>query len=140
MKYVYGPAKSGYERDSVIASNFSGRIEAGIGLERLTTIPMPCRGALPTLRARVKSVASSAEEGIQQKPVIPRSDPISILKNGLSTVRHHKRGWLKEDHLKSGVLDGTKEKLYARIWADYTAQQIYIQAQKDILDHEGNYR
>jgi hypothetical protein len=46
---------------------------------------------------------------------------------------HHKRGWLKDDHLKNGVLDGTKEKLHARIWADYTAQQIYIQAQKDIL-------
>ncbi len=36
----------------------------------------------------------------------------------------------------SGKLDGTKESLYSRVWADYNAQLIHVRAQKDILGDE----
>jgi hypothetical protein len=56
-----------------------------------------------------------------------------ILKAGVRTVRHHKVGWLPEDLLANGTLDGTKDSLYKRLFADYQAQQIHIRAQKDIM-------
>ena len=62
-----------------------------------------------------------------------RNDPISVLKAGLRTVRHHTAGWLKDDLIADGKLDDTKEAIYAKMFADYQAQQIYIRAQKDIL-------
>jgi hypothetical protein len=63
-------------------------------------------------------------------------DPIAILKAGVRTVRHHKLGWLQEDLLANGTLDGTKDALYKCLFADFQAQQIHIRAQKDILgDH-----
>jgi hypothetical protein len=66
------------------------------------------------------------------------SDPIGVLKAGLTTVRHHTLGWLKADLIASGELDGTKEAIHAKIWADYTAQKIYIRAQQDIMGEEFN--
>ncbi len=48
-------------------------------------------------------------------------------------MRHHTYGWLREDLTASGKLDGTKDSLYSRVWADYNAQLIHIRAQKDIL-------
>jgi hypothetical protein len=66
------------------------------------------------------------------------SDPIGVLKAGLLTVRHHTLGWLKEDLIASVELDGTKEALHAKIWADYTAQKIYVRAQQDIMGEEFN--
>ena len=62
-----------------------------------------------------------------------RNDPISVLKAGLRTVRHHTAGWLKDDLMAEGKLEDTKEAIYAKMFADYQAQQIYIRAQKDIL-------
>jgi hypothetical protein len=67
-----------------------------------------------------------------------RNDPITLLKSGLRTVRHHTAGWLKEDLIANGTLDGTKEALYGRMFADYQAQQIYIRAQQDILGEDYN--
>jgi hypothetical protein len=61
------------------------------------------------------------------------ADPIGILKEGLRSVRHHTFGWLRDDLLASGKLDGQKESLYSRVWSDYSAQLIYVRAQKDIL-------
>ena len=60
-------------------------------------------------------------------------DPIGILKAGMRSVRHHTYSWLREDLTASGKLDGTKESLYSRVWADYNAKLIHIRAQKDIL-------
>ncbi len=51
----------------------------------------------------------------------------------MRSVRHHTYGWLREDLMAIGKLDGTKESLYSRVWADYNAQLIRIRAQKDIL-------
>ena len=67
-----------------------------------------------------------------------RNDPISVLKAGLRTVRHHTAGWLKEDLIANGSLDGSKEALYAKMFSDYQAQKIYIRAQQDILGEDFN--
>ncbi len=67
-----------------------------------------------------------------------RNDPIAVLKAGLRTVGHHTAGWLREDLIANGTLDGNKEAVYAKMFADYQAQQIYIRAQKDILGEDFN--
>jgi hypothetical protein len=54
------------------------------------------------------------------------SDPIETPKAGLQTVRNHTLGWLKEDLMACGDLDGSKEAYHAKIWADNNAQKIYI--------------
>ncbi len=66
------------------------------------------------------------------------SDPIGVLKAGTRTVRHHTKGWLKEDLIASGHLDGSKGALHAKVWADYSAQKLYIRAQQDILGDDFN--
>ncbi len=66
------------------------------------------------------------------------NDPIQVLKAGLRTVRHHTIRWLKDDLMIDGKLDGTKEKLYAKMFADYNAQKIYIRAQQDIMGEDFN--
>jgi hypothetical protein len=66
------------------------------------------------------------------------NDPIAVLKAGLRTVRHHQLGWLKEDLIASGTLDGSKEGVYAKMFANFQAQQIYIGAQQDILGEDFN--
>jgi hypothetical protein len=66
------------------------------------------------------------------------SDPIAVLKAGTRFVRHHTKGWLKEDLLATGDLDGSKNGLHAKVWADYNAQKLYIRAQQDILGEDFN--
>ena len=44
VKYIYGPATVNATHDNVIGSSINGRLEAGIGLSRLTTIAMPMKG------------------------------------------------------------------------------------------------
>jgi hypothetical protein len=51
-------------------------------------------------------------------------------------VRHHKAGWLKDDLMLAGKLDGTKSALHGKIWADYKAQQIHIRAQKEVMGED----
>ncbi len=53
-------------------------------------------------------------------------------------MRHHTAGWLKEDLIANGSLDGSKEALYAKMFADFQAQKIYIRAQQDILGEDFN--
>ncbi len=67
---------------------------------------------------------------------LERNGPITVLKAGLKTVRHHTKGWLLDDLVANGTLDGSKEALYAKIFADYQAQQVYIRAQKDTLGED----
>ncbi len=75
-----------------------------------------------------------------EKPTLKYNthDPIQVLKAGLRTVRHHARGWLKGDLLREGKLDGSKESLYTKLFADYNAQKIYIRAQQDIMGEDFN--
>jgi hypothetical protein len=44
VKYIYGPSTVNVENYNVIGSSISGRVEAGIGIDRLTTIIMPMKG------------------------------------------------------------------------------------------------
>ncbi len=46
VKYIYGPSTTTAAQDGDIGSSISGRLETGIGLHRLTTIPMPMRGTV----------------------------------------------------------------------------------------------
>ena len=62
-----------------------------------------------------------------------RSDPIATLKAGVQTVRHHTKGWLKEDLIAAGKLEDNKKSIHGKIWADYIAQQIHIRAQQEIM-------
>ena len=98
-------------------------------------------GDKPELRKRhpPPGESSSSHKSIKHddsKLVV--ADPIQVLKAGLRTVRHHTKGWLKMDLMSNGKLDGTKEKLYAKMFADYTAQKIYIRAQQDIMGEDFN--
>ena len=43
VKYIYGPATVASSLDGVIGSSINGRVEASIGLARLTTIIMPMK-------------------------------------------------------------------------------------------------
>ncbi len=43
VKYIYGPATVACSLDGVIGSSINGRVEASIGLARLTTIIMPMK-------------------------------------------------------------------------------------------------
>jgi hypothetical protein len=65
-------------------------------------------------------------------------DPIAVLKAALHTVRHHKLGWLRDDLLLDGTLDGSKDALHQKYFADYQAQQIHIRAMKEILGPDYN--
>jgi hypothetical protein len=83
------------------------------------------------------NVRSSAniEDGKQNKKY-EVFDPIGLLKAGLRTVRHHTYGWIREDLMESGMLDGSKEALYSRVWTDYNAQLIHLRAQRDIVGED----
>jgi hypothetical protein len=94
-------------------------------------------GLEPGLRKRLPKVnAVPASTQAQTRSRFEISDPIGILKAATRTVRHHKKGWLKEDLLASGHLDGSKSALHAKVWADYNAQKLYIRAQQDILGED----
>ncbi len=45
MKYIYGPATVNTDHDAIIGSSLQGRIEAGMVVNRLTTIIMPMKGS-----------------------------------------------------------------------------------------------
>jgi hypothetical protein len=91
------------------------------------------QGETPELRRRYpKAAEASCSESAKSIDGLKFhvQDPIQVLKAGLRTVRHHTVGWLKDDLISEGKLDGTKEKLYAKMFQDYNAQQIYIRAKK----------
>ncbi len=52
------------------------------------------------------------------------TDSIATLKAGMRTVRHHTKGWLKQDLIASGKLVDTKQAIHAKVWVDYNAQLI----------------
>ena len=97
-----------------------------------------CQGTDAELRPRKQALhaKNASEEEAKLKVKFAVVDPIGILKEGLRTVRHHTFGWLRDDLMASGKLDGEKESLYSRVWADYNAQLIHVRAQKDILGEE----
>ncbi len=94
----------------------------------------------PFLRPRnVKGIPVNAtKEGVTKVNRYVISDPIGVLKAATRTVRHHTKGWLRDDLIASGHLDGSKNALHAKVWADYNAQKLYIRAQQDILGDDFN--
>ncbi len=98
-------------------------------------------GEIPELRKRQpkeSAASSSAATAVKADAKYNIHDSIQVLKAGLRTVRHHTCGWLKEDLMREGKLDGSKESLYAKVFADYNAQKIYIRAQQDIVGEDFN--
>jgi hypothetical protein len=87
-------------------------------------------------RKRVENESSANNVEVKLNKKYEVFDPIGLLKAGLRTVRHHTNGWLREDLMASGTLDGSKEALYSRVWADYNAQLIHVRAQRDILGED----
>jgi hypothetical protein len=79
------------------------------------------------------STKDSEDANKKRQRLYDDADPIATLKAGLHTVRHHKAGWLKDDLMLAGKLDGTKSALHGKIWADHKAQQIHIRPQKEIM-------
>jgi hypothetical protein len=100
------------------------------------------RAETPELRRRPNNGRKADETTASSKTKtafsFPTCDPIAILRERTKTVRHHTQGWLKDDLIAKGTLDGTKEALYAKVWADYCAQLLYIKAQQDILGEDFN--
>jgi hypothetical protein len=98
------------------------------------------KGDSPELRARPSKAMTTAKTIMVGAPgKFADVDPIAILKAVVRTVRHHKLDWLiREDLIADGSIDGTKEALYTRLFADFQAQQIHIRAQKDILGDDLN--
>jgi hypothetical protein len=102
-----------------------------LGLEPVLRKSLPKRNAEPTSTEAQTKVNKSRYE---------ITDPIGVLKAARCTVRHHKKGWLKEDLLASGYFDGSKSALHAKVCADYNAQKLYIRAQQDILGFGGGFQ
>ncbi len=44
VKYIYGPATVASSSDAIIGTSISGRLEAGVTVDRLTAINMPMKG------------------------------------------------------------------------------------------------
>ncbi len=63
------------------------------------------------LRARGSTAVTTAKPNVVSGSVgsgkFADVDPIAILKTGVRTVRHHKLGWLREDLIANGSIDGT---------------------------------
>ncbi len=87
---------------------------------------------------RAKESNESSGKDQVKTHLIHNTDPIATLKAGMRTVRHHTKGWLKEDLISSGKLVDTKEAIYAKVWTDYNAQLIHVRAQQDILGNDYN--
>jgi hypothetical protein len=99
-------------------------------------------GPMSELRPRqTKETPSNIVNGSAKRPTIHlnnNADPIATLKAGVRTVRHHTKGWLKQDLIASGKLVATKEAIQAKVWADYNARLIHVRAQQDILGSDYN--
>ncbi len=108
-----------------------------VPLARLTTIIMPHHAAASDLRPRANKV---------DKTVVPKNTslasdirswtPIKLLKYGLEKKLYKKKGWLAHLLRREGILDDSKQSLKARIWSDYKAQTLYIDAMKEVLHDE----
>jgi hypothetical protein len=61
----------------------------------------------------ITSTASSeTAESLPRKAIYKLVDLIAVLKAAVHTVRHHKLGWLRNDLLADGTLDGSKDALH----------------------------
>jgi hypothetical protein len=118
-----------------------GRKERNIELSRLTSIPMPHRNAMATLRAKK---ATSLPSAMVPKALrnLARLNNIECLKSGLKTNskgefvltrRMMKPGWLNEALVKDGVIDKGKKSQRQRCFEDYNAQMTFIAGMKAVM-------
>jgi hypothetical protein len=132
-------------------------VEKLVPLRRLTTIIMPHRGAYAALRPAQPSIPSGTKAtGVSQ---LRSMSAIQLLKYGIEKKLFRTKGWLlkllvKEgkalyqiklqiesaitvdfsiylSFLTSGLMNDTKESKKERCWADYKAQQLYIEAMRE---------
>jgi hypothetical protein len=61
---------------------------------------------------------------------------IKILKYGVEKKLCSKKGWLFKLLCKEGILEDCKQSKKARLWSDYQAQTLYIDAMKEVLEDD----
>lgn len=118
-------------------------------MNRITTIPMPHRGATPTLRPRevrpVKGVGKEDAEQTQRNTAIQKKSNIDWLKVALDTnskgelVMTRKmvsQGWLNKMLVEAGVINNGEIARKERCFADFQAQLLYIEGMKAVLGDE----
>jgi hypothetical protein len=100
-------------------------------LARLTSIIMPHHATGSALRPRAtKVVKTVAPKNTSQASDMRSWTPIKLLKYGLEKKLYKKKGWLVDLLRKEGILDDSKQSKKARLWSDYKAQTLYMDAMK----------
>jgi hypothetical protein len=118
------------------------RIEGLVTLDRLTSIPMPHRGATPTLRPR--SCDDTSKDVLQSEKSTSGKNMSSIewLKAGLKTNckgglvmsrQMVQQGWLNKMLLDSGVIIAGEKAKKERCFSDFQSQLLYIEGMKAVL-------
>ncbi len=110
--------------------------EKFVELRRLTAIPMPYKGDKVELRPRRPQMESAKDVCSSLQSVWSKMNPVQCLKYGKEKKLDTKEGWLWKILLKEGLVANAKEGKRARVWGDYQAQQLYIQAQKDVMPED----
>jgi hypothetical protein len=111
-----------------------GMHEAGINLNRLTTIPMPHRGKQAVLRTRTTDAPATV--AAIPKTVFAKMSSIDLLKWGLQYKRNVKKAWLRDLLVKEKIIEDTKQAKMKRLWEDYQAQCVFIQGMQAALGEE----
>ncbi len=107
------------------------RVEHSVDMKRLTVVPMPFKATSVNLRKRHASPAKTTAEPI---PVIVKRTPLEWLKLGLSTRRHEKKGWLRQQLIDNNELHPSDEEvLWKRVISDFRCQESYREGMK--VDH-----
>jgi hypothetical protein len=109
-----------------------GTHEAGINLNRITTIPMPHRGKQAVLRTRNTDAPAATVTAIQ-KTVFAKMSSIDLLKWGLHNNRNVNKAWLRDLLVKEKIIEDTKQAKLKRLWEDYQAQCVFIQGMQAAL-------
>jgi hypothetical protein len=105
--------------------------EAGINLNRITTIPMPHRGKQAVLRTRTADAPATV--AAIPKTVFAKMSSIDLLKWGLQYNRNVPKGWLRDLLVKEKLIEDTQQAKMKRLWDDYQAQCLFIQGMQAAL-------
>jgi hypothetical protein len=124
-------------------------VENNVTMNRITTIPMPHKGATPMLRPREVRTGSGVGKGdgqpTQGNTAIQKRSNIDWLKVALDTnskgelVMTRKmiaQGWLNKMLVEAGVIKVGEVARKERCFADFQAQLLYIEGMKAVLGDE----
>ncbi len=120
-----------------------GKTENDVTLDRLTTIPMPHRGASPQLRPRVEIETSVTD--IVSDPEAHKLSSVEWLKKGLRTNKKDElvlrrcmihQGWLNELLVQEHIIEPGEKAKKERCFQDYKAQLLYIEGMKAVLGED----